>query len=277
MILNTPISFAPNRFCSAIKIAVVYLALLMAYNGAGYAQNMPSLAEFDLQLKEGEMLPLGNTIRFKLKSSHPEGLANILANYEGINIMPFDKNHLLIEMQESIRYKGQASRTYLEDSFVIDISEPSVRDFVTGFVSPKEEIEPNQLAQFVSEYITRPTYENGFNIASVVASGRSGDCTEYAVLLAALSRSLGIPARVILGTIIVEEDNYVSAIGHAWVEVYFNEKWQTLDAAMYQSTANKHFYLPSGHLENEGPGYSWGMSKSTVLLPINISWLTTVE
>jgi hypothetical protein len=67
-----------------------------------------------------------------------------------------------------------------------------------------------------------------FASALEVCKNREGDCTEHAVLLAALARAVGIPARVAMGTV------YLTGIfgGHAWTEVWIAGRWYALDAAL---------------------------------------------
>jgi len=70
--------------------------------------------------------------------------------------------------------------------------------------------------------------------AAEVARSREGDCTEHAVLLAAMCRSVGLPARVVCGIV------YVPSLGekkdvflpHAWVEAYVGKEWVCIDAAL---------------------------------------------
>lgn len=54
---------------------------------------------------------------------------------------------------------------------------------------------------FVHTYITDKNLASGFATASEVARTKSGDCTEHAVLTAALLRAAGIPARVASGLV----------------------------------------------------------------------------
>jgi transglutaminase-like putative cysteine protease len=117
----------------------------------------------------------------------------------------------------------------------------------------------------------KPTYIHGFNLASTVARDKSGDCTEYAVLSAAMARALGHPAKVVFGTVIAYESGSVNAYGHAWTEVYSEHGWQRLDAALYGAGAKRLFYLPSGTLVNEGPGYMLSVIKATKNLPVKIT------
>lgn len=254
-------------FCLALSVFVSTQNVL--------AQSVPSMAEFDITLATEQTLPLGNKISFDIVTSKPTEVQKSLRNWPGIQTEQLDSDTLRIEMFERPTYSGAVSAKYLEDTFVIDISEKSTMAFAKGFLNQERPVNLLQLEAYVSNYIDKPSYINGFNIASVVASERSGDCTEYAVLLAALSRSIALPARVIIGTVILEESKKLSAFGHAWVEVWHNEKWNILDAALHQSRATQHFYLPASNLSKESPGYYMGLAKATNLLPLKIRNLRT--
>ena len=61
-----------------------------------------------------------------------------------------------------------------------------------------------------------------------------GDCTEFAVLLAALARAQGIPARVAVGMAYSarftgRKDTFAP---HVWVQVYDGQRWVSYDAAL---------------------------------------------
>jgi len=67
-----------------------------------------------------------------------------------------------------------------------------------------------------------------FASAGEVCRNRSGDCSEHAVLLAAVARAQGIPSRVAMGLV------YVGGIfgGHAWTEVWIDGHWIALDGTI---------------------------------------------
>jgi hypothetical protein len=80
-----------------------------------------------------------------------------------------------------------------------------------------------KLEQFVHKYINRTDYSQAFASAAEVLETREGDCTEYAVLLAALCRARGIPARVAVGLVYVPS---VQGFGyHMWTEIYIKENY----------------------------------------------------
>jgi hypothetical protein len=64
-----------------------------------------------------------------------------------------------------------------------------------------------------------------------------GDCGEHAVLLAALLRAAGIPARVVLGLVYL--DSKKGYCGHAWVTAYTGE-WIFVDPALGTFPAPDH-------------------------------------
>lgn len=87
-------------------------------------------------------------------------------------------------------------------------------------------------ARVVQQWVaTHLQFDAGLAVApaSEVVRDRRGSCVAYAVLTAALARALGIPARVILGYVYV--DNIFG--GHAWTEVRVGGRWLPIDAALY--------------------------------------------
>lgn len=87
------------------------------------------------------------------------------------------------------------------------------------------------LEAWVHENITDKGYDVGMASAAEVLSNRKGDCTEHAVLLAALCRSVGIPAKIVVGVMYVPVGGAEKGTFgyHMWNEVYVGE-WIQLDA-----------------------------------------------
>jgi transglutaminase-like putative cysteine protease len=64
---------------------------------------------------------------------------------------------------------------------------------------------------------------------------RAGDCTEAAVLLAALGRSAGIPTRVASGLVYSRQQYHGVSnafMPHSWVIAYVDGRWRSFDAAL---------------------------------------------
>jgi hypothetical protein len=86
------------------------------------------------------------------------------------------------------------------------------------------------LERYVGGHITGKGYSQAFATAADVFESRKGDCTEHAVLLAALARARGIPARVAMG--LVYDGNTQSFLYHMWTEVFVGKRWIPLDATL---------------------------------------------
>jgi hypothetical protein len=82
--------------------------------------------------------------------------------------------------------------------------------------------------------------------AREVLASRRGDCNEHAVLLTALARAVGIPARVVAGAVYAEDAFYY----HAWVELWLG-RWVSADSVFDQMPADAtHVKLLDGGLES---------------------------
>lgn len=67
--------------------------------------------------------------------------------------------------------------------------------------------------------------------ADHVAKDLTGDCTEYAMLAAAMCRAVGIPSRTAMGVIYATDKKGHPVLAyHMWFEVYVSGQWVPLDA-----------------------------------------------
>ncbi|CEG11966.1 hypothetical protein MSIBF_A1820007 [groundwater metagenome] len=76
--------------------------------------------------------------------------------------------------------------------------------------------------------------------ASWVFTNKKGVCAHYTNLLISMCRSIGIPARGVYGDVYNSSD-YLG--GHAWAEVFMDNKWYTVDP-----TFNEIGFIDSGHV-----------------------------
>lgn len=82
----------------------------------------------------------------------------------------------------------------------------------------------------VRNTLTSKNFSQAIASASDVVRSKEGDCTEHAVLLAALCRAREIPARVAMGLVY-----YGPARGfayHMWNEVWIDDQWIPMDATL---------------------------------------------
>ena len=89
-----------------------------------------------------------------------------------------------------------------------------------------------RIEAFVHEYVKDKNLSVGYASAVEVAASRQGDCSEHAVLTAALCRAAGIPAQVAVGYVYCPEFGGRGSVfvGHAWTRAYVGGKWIGLDS-----------------------------------------------
>ncbi|MEX2671612.1 MAG: transglutaminase-like domain-containing protein [Phycisphaeraceae bacterium] len=134
-------------------------------------------------------------------------------------------------------------------SAMIDHEDPHVRKLLDRALAGESETlsQPEtatRLCRFVAEYINAKDLSVGLGTASEVARTAQGDCTEHAVLLAALLRAADIPARTVTGLVYVDEfigERNVFG-GHMWTQAWLpgegtgagtaGGRWVDLDATL---------------------------------------------
>jgi hypothetical protein len=91
-----------------------------------------------------------------------------------------------------------------------------------------------RLEQFVREYIVRKDLRVGYASALETVRTREGDCTEHALLLAALGRAAGLATRVVDGLAYTERFGGRAQVfvPHAWAQAWVDGRWQSFDAAL---------------------------------------------
>ena len=93
------------------------------------------------------------------------------------------------------------------------------------------------LRNWVNQHIETKSLDMGMLSAKETLLAKEGDCTEHAVLLAALTRAVGIPSRVAVGLVYVPENSQTLGhfVYHMWTEVYIGNRdqgsWYPMDAA----------------------------------------------
>jgi hypothetical protein len=124
-----------------------------------------------------------------------------------------------IENPELKKYLFSTSLTRLEDPEITKIAKKVAAKAPDSWTAAK------RLRRWVSEEI-EGSMGMGFASASQTLKEREGDCSEQSVLLATLARSVGIPARCIMGLVYQDGSFY----RHMWTEVWVG-RWQPLDPA----------------------------------------------
>ncbi|KRE88343.1 hypothetical protein ASG87_06915 [Frateuria sp. Soil773] len=125
---------------------------------------------------------------------------------------------------------------------------PAIRQLAARVVgnAGSDRAKMRRLRSFVSDYITDHGLDVGYASALEVLHSRQGDCTEYAVLLAALARAEGIPARIVSGMVYADRYAGISRVfvPHEWVQAWVGDHWESYDAALRRFDAT-HLALSS--------------------------------
>ena len=164
-----------------------------------------------------------------------------------------------------------ADRDWQAATFLVDFDDAPVPELVAQLRADSPRPQPADIVAFVAKTV-KGSHDRGMDIASQVARNRNGDCTEFAVLTAAIARAVGLPARVVVGVAVVTHEGDVNAYGHAWAEIADGAGWQVGDAAL-ATVALDVRYLPLGVLDDEGPGYEMSLAR---LMPLWVSKVTVL-
>lgn len=90
------------------------------------------------------------------------------------------------------------------------------------------------LTGFVRGHIRNKSLSVGYASALETARNRNGDCTEHALLLAAMGRAAGVPTRVATGFAYVQDfaGQRKVFVPHAWTQAWVDGRWRSYDAAL---------------------------------------------
>ncbi len=108
-----------------------------------------------------------------------------------------------------------------------------------------------KMEKYVYEKLAKKNFSTAMASAAEVAKTMEGDCTEHAVLLAAMLRAKGIPSRVVVGLVYV--DSLSAFGGHMWTEANLDGHWIPLDATMGRGGIGcAHLRLSESSLADDG-------------------------
>lgn len=186
------------------------------------------------------------TYRIRLR----EGARRLLIQTDEQDVRPIDDHEVFLDVHRA--QAGKEAGPVPADTAAtpwVQSDAPAIRELAARVVGrardPRERM--RRLREFVSGYVTEHGLDIGYASALEVLKDRRGDCTEFAVLLAALARAEGIPTRVVTG--MVYADRYAGTlrvfVPHAWVQSWVDGRWESYDAALRQFDST-HIALTTG-------------------------------
>ncbi|MBX9402717.1 transglutaminase-like domain-containing protein [Lysobacter sp. BMK333-48F3] len=142
---------------------------------------------------------------------------------------------------------AEALRRYLAPTPWLQSDDRAIAGFARAVGGGSVDARMRRLVAAVQARLSGPVVYYGYRSACEALDRREGDCTEYALLLAAAARARGIPARVVAG--LAYGSRFVGrahAFGpHMWVQAWNGERWVSYDAGLGEFDAG-HLALAVG-------------------------------
>jgi hypothetical protein len=201
-------------------------------------------------------------VGFLLHSREPERL---LERYATIH--PEARRHEQGVLMAAGALPAAIEARHRAPSFLVDFDQPAIAELLARLnLALDSTAGLDALRESVARQFETITYGT-FWTASRAAKLRSGDCTEHAVVLAALARARGLPARVVIGYVMLSDGERGMALGHAWNEVHDGTRWQRVDAT--EQVGPEVAYLVIAELVDEGPGFARSLLDSMEILRVD--------
>lgn len=176
----------------------------------------------ELSVKEGEMPDLPNT--------GSQSITRVSDSKARVVIKTVPDNPAPATDLADDRYL--ASTTYLDHKSqeITRLMEQSLQGKTDLSNADKAEV----IRAFVHRYVQNKNLDQGFATATEVAKTQSGDCSEHGVLVAAMLRGAGIPARVASGLLYVDQfAGQHNVFGyHMWAQALIDGSWVDYDATL---------------------------------------------
>ena len=256
------------------RIAATFAAALLAAGHASADQDTPYLATITIERAAGMHGKLATSMSSTLHVNDPAATSGTLSQLDGLDVVSTGADTVRIRSQPRPTFRDPPGAQQLQSTWVVDYDEAAIRHLVQQLAARYGATPtPAELERFVFEHVHNKSYSRSFDLASRVAATGEGDCTEHAVLLAALARATGHAARVVVGNLILERDDGLFAFGHAWTEIHDGEAWQIHDGTLPEDVPayRQARYIPLGRLTDEGPAYFLSLVTAMSAMPVRIS------
>lgn len=149
-----------------------------------------------------------------------------------------------------VENSSQSDTRYTAPSAYVDSDNKEITALAGALVRPQ--MTDMEKLQVIYDWVTGnisydyQAYKNGRNQlvkASATLEKKTGICRDYSLVVAALARAAGLPARVIYGK--VYSDSEQKWYSHAWNEVYTGGRWIALDSTRDAGYMEKGRFVPA--------------------------------
>ncbi len=143
---------------------------------------------------------------------------------------------------------------FLAPSRFLQTRDPAVLDHAERAAAG--ETDPSRIAtrmeKYVREKLKKKNFSTAMASAAEVAKSLEGDCTEHAVLLAAMLRAKKVPSRIATGLVYVDSLNAFG--GHMWTEAFLAGEWIPLDGTLGKGGIGPaHLKMADSALDEDAP------------------------
>lgn len=208
------------------------------------------------QNNEHKIVQNNNFIRWNIKNNTIKSYQlGILADVEAETFMVSDltgNNSLnipMIKIQHPDIYSQYTQNQAINNQIFVDTNNSNIKTTAENILKTSRTENAFTVAKnlFIwlkenTAYKTHSSTNTSIQPAYITYQKKTGDCDDLSLLYISLCRSIGIPARLIRGYII-EDDNRI-AVPHAWVEIYTggnigNNGWIPVECACTSNNCNE--------------------------------------
>lgn len=140
---------------------------------------------------------------------------------------------LRVRAEDAADKSKEPDAVYTQSNYFINSADGKVKELALkaqgGAADPLEKA--RRIEKWVRDHMTG-TSDEALAPADHVARTLRGDCTEYAMLTAAMCRAAGLPSRTAVGLVYGEVEDRPLFAFHMWTEVWVKGRWHSLDATL---------------------------------------------
>ena len=236
----------PQGFAVKTKMQMGGIPIEIKQSSQSQAKRISEKTDFLIQtlLSLPQGIPENSkSVRFKIEILKGE-LSSIIPQSRNQKVTQIDNQNFLIDVKaekwsENLKNKlphKSISQEFRLPNVMIDSEDILIHQLAKQAGRGAKNIIDlsERLYSFARKYIHRKNLSVGFATAGETARSREGDCTEHAVFLAALGRSMGIPTRVASGLVFMNEfQGKKNVMGfHMWTQFHIKGQWRSLDSAL---------------------------------------------
>lgn len=180
-----------------------------------------------------------------------------------------DTFELRVKKAQVVEATGKAEKPaaeYLADCHFIKWDDAKVKELAHAAVEKESDSwkQALRIERWVHKNMRMTLPAGDFTPSDKVAQKLEGNVSEYAFLVAAMARALGIPSRTAIGLVYDDSDGQPAMRYHMWTEVWIRGEWLSLDATLEKGMGAAHVKISD---------HSWqGVKSLTPLLPMMRVW-----